>query len=96
MLGLATPGATLVSESPFPGWDGADRDPVRLREFVTKMLDQDIRIDSTRKQIAQDHVIWTIRMRNATAPAVEGVAEASFTGARISGLRLGPRRGPAR
>jgi NTE family protein len=97
VLGLATPGATLVSEAPFPGWDGANRDPVRLREFVTTMLDQDIRIDSTRKQIAQDHVVWTIRMRNSAArAAVEGVAEASFTGARISGLRLGPRRGPAR
>ncbi len=95
VVGLTEPGAVLVTEPPFPAWNGAGA-AADLRGYIAMLMDGGIRIDSTRKQIAQAQVTWTIRMRAAEAAAVEGVAVAEFSGARLSALRLGPRRGPGR
>ena len=88
ILESAAPGATLVSESPFPPFDGREQDPEKLHGFVTELFSRDIRIDSSRKQIAQDRVTWTMRL-SGEGRAEECVAEADFAGKRITHLRLG-------
>jgi NTE family protein len=87
MLQWADEDAVLISEPPFPA---SDAGRVRLRDYVESVLDQEVRIDPTRKQIARDRVTWRIRMRTGDGTVSEGVAEAAITGNRISGLRLGP------
>ncbi|MCW0213723.1 MAG: patatin-like phospholipase family protein [Pseudonocardia sp.] len=96
VLAMAAPGASLTSESPFPPWDSSERDPGKIHGFVTELLERGIRIDSSRKQIAGDHVTWTMRLRDEEAQSFEVVAEAEFSGRLISGIRLGRRRGPGR
>ncbi|WP_181780170.1 patatin-like phospholipase family protein [Pseudonocardia pini] len=91
ILAMAAPGASLVAESPFPPFDGRERDPEKLHNFVTELFARDIRIDSSRKQIAQDRVTWTMRLSDGER-AEECVAEADFVGHRITRLRLGRRR----
>jgi hypothetical protein len=88
-------GASLTSEAPFPPWDSTERDPEKIHGFVTELLDRDIRIDSSRKQIAQDHVTWTMRLRDEEAHSFEVVAGAEFTGKLISGSGSGGGAGPA-
>jgi NTE family protein len=82
--------ATLTSSAPFPksGWySGRDR----IRSFVTEHLARDVRVDLTRKQIAQDGVAWTVRTSAGDDPAnrVQGVAQVVFRGSEIESLRLG-------
>ncbi|GAA4557645.1 patatin-like phospholipase family protein [Pseudonocardia xishanensis] len=91
LLALAAPGAALISEPPFPPFDGGERDPEKLHGFVTELLGRDIRIDSSRKQIAQDRVTWTMRLTSG-GRAEECVAEADFQGRRITRIRLARRR----
>ncbi len=87
VLAVFADDAELVCTAPFPTRAGD------LRRFVTEHLYDDIRIDSSRKQIAGDRVTWTIRMRAGdTAAAVEGAAELTVRGGRVSSLRLGPAR----
>ena len=82
--------AELVSADPFPRVD-ASHDPNRTREFVTAHLCDSIRIDPVRKQIAEDRVTWSIRMR-ANGTVIEGLAEAEIGRDGVSSLRLGPER----
>jgi NTE family protein len=85
MLQSADEDAVLVSEPPFPVPDGG---PVRLRDYLVGVLDQGVRIDSNHKQIAHDGVTWRVRVRDGDGTVSEGVAEATFSGNRITGLRL--------
>jgi NTE family protein len=87
ILALAAPGASLVAEPPFPPFDGRERDPEKLHAFVADLLARDIRIDSSRKQIAQDRVTWTLRL-SGEGGAAECVAQADFDGRTITHLRL--------
>ncbi|MCF7547875.1 patatin-like phospholipase family protein [Pseudonocardia sp. WMMC193] len=87
ILALAAPGATLLAEPPFPPFDGRERDPAKLHAFVSDLLTRDLRIDSSRKQIAQDRVTWTLRL-SGEGRAEECVAQADFQGRRITHLRL--------
>jgi hypothetical protein len=48
-----------------------------------------IRIDPVRKQIAEDRVTWSIRMRRGTS-IVEGRADAEIGSRGVSNLRFGP------
>ncbi len=73
--------AVILSEAPFPSRNGD------LRGFLTDHLG-DIRIDPSRKQIAGDRVTWTMRLRTGTAATIEGFAELTVTGDRVSALRL--------
>jgi len=86
MLRWAHEDALLVSAPPFPAGD-AGRVP--LRDYLESVVDKEVRIDPTRKQIARDRVTWHIRMRKDDGTVVEGVAEATITGNRISDIRLG-------
>ena len=80
--------AELVSADPFPRVD-ASHDPEHTRTFVTAHLCDSIRIDPVRKQIAEDRVTWSIRMRTNGAVIV-GRAEAEIGSGGVSSLRLGP------
>ena len=80
--------AELVSADPFPRVD-ASHDPEQTRAFVTAHLCDSIRIDPVRKQIAEDRVTWSIRMRT-NGTVIEGRAEAEIGSGGVSSLRLGP------
>lgn len=85
----------LVCEPPFPAWEGGG-DFAGLRKLVEATFEQDIAIDPTHKQVARDRATWSIRMCDGDGPATRGEAEVTFTGARIDGIRLGPRREQSR
>ncbi len=56
----------------------------------------DVVLDLTRKQIAGERVVWTVRKgRQDRGPRIEGQAEAVFRGERIVSVRLGPAGPPA-
>ena len=82
--------ATLVSSAPFPA-GGRYTNRTQIRSFVTEHLAREVRVDPTRKQIAQNGVTWTVRApaRDGLANRVEGVAEAVFRGGKLESLRLG-------
>jgi NTE family protein len=87
VLGSIDDGAVLTTQPPFRV---ADAERIPLREHLAGLLDQGVRIDPTRKQIARDRATWRIRVQHADGTVIDGVAEAAFAGARIAGLRLGP------
>jgi len=82
--------ATLTSSDPFPK-SGSYGGRSRIRAFVTEHLARDVRVDLTKKQIAQNGVAWKVRMPAGVGPEarVEGVAEAVFRGSEIESFRLG-------
>jgi NTE family protein len=82
--------ATLVSSAPFPA-GGRYTNRTQIRSFATEHLAREVRVDPTRKQIAQNGVTWTVRApaRDGLANRVEGVAEAVFRGGKLESLRLG-------
>jgi NTE family protein len=82
--------ATLTSSGPFPA-SGQHRGKTRIRSFVTEHLARDVRVDLTRKQIAQDGVAWKVRTPagDGQVDRAEGVAEAVFRGDQIESLHLG-------
>jgi len=82
--------ATLVSSAPFPA-GGRYTNRTQIRSFATEHLAREVRVDPTRKQIAQNGVTWTVRApaRDGLANRVEGVAEAVFRGGTLESLRLG-------
>ena len=82
--------ATLTSSAPFPK-SGRYSGSARIRPFVTDHLAREVRVDLTRKQIAQNGMSWKVRKPASDGPAdrVEGVAEAVFRGGEITSLHLG-------
>ena len=81
--------AELVSADPFPA---SRRRTTRTGRGVRhRPLCDSIRIDPVRKQIAEDRVTWSIRMR-ANGSVIEGLAEAEIGSDGVSSLRLGPER----
>ena len=88
--------ATLTSSGPFPR-SGRYSGRSRIRAFVTEHLARDVRVDLTKKQIAQNGVAWQVRMPVGVEPEdrMAGVAEAVFRGSEIESLRLGAATGRA-
>jgi NTE family protein len=81
--------ATLTSSAPFP-MTGRYSGSSRIRPFVTDHLARDVHVDLTRKQIAQNGVVWRVRKpAGEGADRVEGLAEAVFRGGKIETLHLG-------
>jgi NTE family protein len=81
--------ASLTSSAPFPK-RGRHSGRSRIRAFVTDHLAREVRVDLTRKQIAQNGVSWKVRKPTGDWPEerVEGVAEAVFRGGEIASLHL--------
>jgi NTE family protein len=89
--------AELVSAPPFSP-HGPSRGPAAARPFLHEHLTAEIRVDPTRKQIARDRVVWTVRTSGGPSlpgggdpvgNKVRGRAEAQFSDGRITSLRLG-------
>jgi NTE family protein len=82
--------ATLTSSAPFPR-SGRYSGRSRIGTFVTDHLAREVRVDLTRKQVAQNGVSWSVRTPagDGSADRVEGVAEAVFRGREIVSLHLG-------
>ncbi len=82
--------AMLTASGPFPK-SGRYSGRTRIHPFVTEHLARDVRVDLTKKQIAQNGVAWKVWMPAGVEPEdrVAGVAEAVFRGSEIEALRLG-------
>ncbi|SFN02092.1 NTE family protein [Pseudonocardia ammonioxydans] len=88
LAAAVAPEAVLYSTAPFRP---RDPDGVRLVDHVEKLLDQEFTIDPTRKQVARDTVVWTVRVSVDGAAPQPGRAEAELDDAgRVTVLRLGP------
>jgi NTE family protein len=79
----------FVSSPPFPEvgpTQGADRVGSFLREHLKTIL-----VDATKKQVARDHVVWTVKVQSRGPGArAQGKAEITLRGGKIASLRLGP------
>ena len=84
--------AELTSSAPFPV-RGPYKDKARIRSFVTEYLAEEVRMDLTKKQVARDGVVWTVRSVTGDKPANwgEGLVEARFTEGKVKSLRLSAR-----
>jgi NTE family protein len=82
--------ATLTSSAPFAA-SGRHSGKTKIRAFVTEHLAREVRVDLTKKQIAQDGVAWRVRTPegDGAEDRVEGVAEAVFRAGEIESLHLG-------
>jgi NTE family protein len=82
--------ATLTTSTPFAR-SGRYSGSSSIRAFVTDHLAREVRVDLTRKQIAQNGVAWRVRKPagDGLEDRVEGVAEAVFRGGEIESLHLG-------
>ena len=61
------------------------------RDFLEAAFSRKITLDLTRKQISGDRVSWRVRLpRVGPGKAVKGVAEARFSGSKVTSFRLGP------
>jgi NTE family protein len=89
LMGFFTDDAELVSSAPFPSTAGTAHGPEKIRAFVEKYLRGNIVVDLTRKQVAKDHVAWTVRRaRRAGGAPVRGVARAEFHEGKVTALHL--------
>jgi len=81
--------AEITSLAPFPSY-GTYRGEREIRKFVAEHLAKEIRVDPTKKQVAQNRVAWTVRVLRGDEPSdrLEGVAEVEFRGRKIKALRL--------
>ncbi|WP_245585608.1 hypothetical protein [Pseudonocardia asaccharolytica] len=80
--------AELVSDDPFP--PGEHRGTEQLRRFLAGRFTQRVGVDPTRKQLAGDRVVWTLRARTeGPRSAPTGRAEAEVQDGRIMRLRVG-------
>jgi NTE family protein len=81
--------AELVSSAPFPG-RGPYKGRARIRSFVTEYLAEDVRMDLTKKQVARNWVVWTVRADTGGKPGTRagGVVEVEFREGKIKTLRL--------
>ena len=93
VTGFFADDATIMSSAPFPG-RGRYEGRAEIRSFVVEHLAGEIRVDLTKKHIAQNSVAWTVRAPASDEPVkrAEGVAEAVFRGRQIESLRLGDGR----
>jgi NTE family protein len=82
--------ATLTSSAPFTA-SGRHSGKTKIRAFVTEHLAREVRVDLTKKQIAQDGVAWRVRTPegDGAEDRVEGVVEAVFRDGEIESLHLG-------
>jgi NTE family protein len=82
--------ATLTSSAPFAA-SGRHSGKTKIRAFVTEHLAREVRVDLTKKQIAQDGVAWRVRTPegDGAEDRVEGVVEAVFRDGEIESLHLG-------
>ena len=80
-----TEDAVLRSAAPFQD-RGAGAVP--LAEHLHAIVDGEFSIDLTRKQIAGERAVWTLRLRDR--PGSLGQAEVGFRDGRVAELRLGP------
>jgi NTE family protein len=89
LVSATTDNAVLHSGPPF-----RSRDPkgVRLREHLAAIVDGSFTIDLTRKQIAGERAVWTLRLRDR--PDAFGQVEVGFRDGRVAELRLGPAAPP--
>ena len=80
--------AQLVSWPPFQR-----REPCyglqHIRPFVLEHLAPDVVVDLTRKQVARDEVVWTVRTRHDAGHRLQGHAKAQFRDGKITAFRLG-------
>jgi NTE family protein len=90
LMGFFAEDATLVSSAPFPSAGGACRGRNEIRAFVDEHVMGHVVVDLTRKQVAKDHVAWTVRSpRTARGVQARGVARAEFgEGGEVAALYL--------
>jgi len=80
----------VISAPPFTG-HGSHRGSGPARQLVQEQLSAGVRLDLTRKLIAQERVTWTLRRRDEQAGTdLSGQAQARFQDGKITSLRLGP------
>ena len=81
--------AEITTLAPFSRY-GTYRGKREVRKFVSEHLAKEVRVDLTKKQVAQNRVAWTVRMLRGdeTSDRLEGVAEAELRGRKIKALRL--------
>lgn len=87
LAAAVAPGAVLTSTAPF-----RERDPagVPLLAHVDALLDGEVTVDATRKQVAAETARWAVRVHRDTGTA-DGLAEADLDDAGlVTALRLGP------
>ena len=90
VMGLFAKDADLVSAPPFTA-PGSHRGARQVRQAVRKQLSADVRLDLTHKLVARERVAWTLRARDdRPGPDLQGRAEATFRGGKVTSLRLGP------
>ena len=82
--------AEVSSSAPFSN-RGAYRGEREIRKFVAEYLAGNVRIDPTKKQVARNEVVWTVRMHTGedSSDRSEGIAAAEFREGSIRVLRLG-------
>lgn len=77
------------STQPFPdapATRGAEHAGAFVRHHLTAIV-----IDATKKQVARDRVVWTLKARSgSTRSRAEGQAEITLGAGKITSLRLGP------
>jgi NTE family protein len=90
IMGFFADDSTIVVSAPFAG-AGRYKGRTQIRSFVTEHLAKEVRLDLTKKQVAQNGVAWTVSTPagDDLANRVYGVAEAVFRGKEIESLRLG-------
>jgi NTE family protein len=89
VLGCFADDAELWSAPPFPDQAGL-RGRQRIGRFVRQHLTTNLQLDPTRKQVAGDRVIWTVRAYgDDPAEWVQGRAEAELRDGKVVALRLG-------
>lgn len=87
LAAAVAPDAVLTSTAPF-----RERDPagVPLLAHVDALLDGEVTVDATRKQVAAETARWAVRVHRDTGTA-DGLAEADLDDAGlVTVLRLGP------
>jgi NTE family protein len=82
--------AEVSSSAPFSN-RGAYRGEREIRKFVAEYLAGNVRIDPTKKQVARNEVVWTVRTHTGedSSDRSEGMAAAEFREGSIRVLRLG-------
>jgi NTE family protein len=90
IMGFFANDSTIVVSAPFAG-AGRYKGRTQIRSFVTEYLAKEVRLDLTKKQVAQNGVAWTVSTPagDDLANRMYGVAEAVFRGKEIESLRLG-------